>query len=182
MKDETTIDAATREGMRVVYVAGPFTGKDGWAVACNVHRANAVAREVARLGAAPLTPHAIGADFNGTETYEFWCAATLELMRRCDAVMLTDDWTRKTPEVNRLRVTVLLRALVKGPRTTSDLRESLAARLETKGRVSDAIDRAKRLGFVRVEKRAGDFVCSLTETGITETLRVVTGQEARAST
>lgn len=80
--------------IKVVYVAGPFSGKDGWEVAENVHRAERLAREVTRLGAAPLTPHSIGARMDGTETCEFWVAATLEMMRRCDAVVLTDDWER----------------------------------------------------------------------------------------
>ena len=79
--------------MKVVYVAGPFSGADAWEIHCNVHRANEAAREVARLGAAPLTPHAIGAHFHGTESYEFWCAATLEMMRRCDAVLFVGAWT-----------------------------------------------------------------------------------------
>lgn len=81
-----------RARMRVVYVAGPYTGADGWIVACNVHRAEALGREVARLGAAPLIPHSIGARMSGTESYEYWCAATLEMMRRCDAVVFTPDW------------------------------------------------------------------------------------------
>ena len=78
--------------MACVYIAGPFSGVDGWEIACNVHRAEALAREVVRLGAAPLTPHSIGARMAGTETYEFWCAATMELMRRCDAVIFTVGW------------------------------------------------------------------------------------------
>lgn len=82
----------TGDRMRVVYVAGPYTGADGWVVACNVHRAEALGREVARLGAAPLIPHSIGARMSGTESYEYWCAATLEMMRRCDAVVFTPDW------------------------------------------------------------------------------------------
>lgn len=104
MKDG--IDAATR--MMVVYIAGPFSGSDGWEVACNVHRANERAREVARLGAAPLTPHAIGAQMNGTETYEFWCAATLEMLRRCDAVLLVDDWAKSRGARGEVREAVRL--------------------------------------------------------------------------
>jgi len=80
--------------MAVVYIAGPFSGADGWEIAENVHAANRIAREVTRLRAAPITPHAIGAQMAGTETYEFWCAATLEMMRRCDAVLFTHDWRR----------------------------------------------------------------------------------------
>lgn len=82
--------------MRVIYIAGPYSGADGWEIACNVHRAEALAREVARLGAAPLVPHSIGARMAGTETYEYWCAATLEMMRRCDAVLFTDDFGRSS--------------------------------------------------------------------------------------
>jgi hypothetical protein len=78
--------------MACIYIAGPYSGEDGWEIACNVHRAEALAREVVRLGAAPITPHSIGARMAGTETYEFWCLATMEMMRRCDAVMFTVGW------------------------------------------------------------------------------------------
>lgn len=87
---------ATKEEkkIKVVYIAGPFSGADGWEIAENVHRAEQAAREVARMGAAPLTPHSIGARMAGTETYEFWCAATLELMRRADAVLFIEGWEK----------------------------------------------------------------------------------------
>ena len=73
--------------MFVIYVAGPFRAPDGWEVACNVHRAEQAGREVARLGAVPLIPHSIGARMAGTETDSYWIRATLELMRRADAVL-----------------------------------------------------------------------------------------------
>lgn len=77
-----------------VYIAGPFSGSDGWEIKCNVHRAEELARQVAQLGAMPMTPHSIGANMAGTESQTFWLAATLEMMRRCDAVLFTDDWRR----------------------------------------------------------------------------------------
>lgn len=86
-------DAAPRR-MAVVYIAGPFSGADSLEVAGNIHRAELLAREVIRLGAAPLTPHSIGANFQGVGGYNYWLAATLEMMRRCDAVLFTDDWQR----------------------------------------------------------------------------------------
>lgn len=82
--------------MIVVYVAGPFRGADGWEIAENVHRAEQLARAVARLGAMPLTPHSIGAKMHGTETDAFWLEGTLELLRRCDAAIFTHDWHRST--------------------------------------------------------------------------------------
>lgn len=74
--------------MFVVYIAGPFRAPDGWGVACNVHWAEQAGREVARLGAVPLIPHSIGARMAGTETDSYWIGATLELMRRADAVLV----------------------------------------------------------------------------------------------
>ena len=78
----------------LVYIAGPYSGPDGWEIACNVHEAEKLARACTRLGVAPLTPHSIGARMAGTETQTFWLAATLEMMRRCDAVLFTADWQR----------------------------------------------------------------------------------------
>lgn len=78
--------------MKVVYVAGPFTGKNTWEVEQNVRRAEEAGYEVACLGAAPLIPHANTHVFNGTLTDEFWYAATAALMRKCDAVYLMKNW------------------------------------------------------------------------------------------
>jgi hypothetical protein len=110
----------------LVYIAGPYTGADGWEVACNVHEAEKLAREVVRMGAGPITPHSIGARMAGTETYELWCAVTLEMMRRCDAVLFTADWQRSRgargehQEAVRLGMPVFV--------TVDDLREWLEAR------------------------------------------------------
>lgn len=82
--------------MRVVYIAGPFRGKTTWDVAQNVRRAEALGLEVARLGAMPLIPHANTHLFDGQQTDQFWIDGTLELLKRCDALITTDDWERSS--------------------------------------------------------------------------------------
>jgi hypothetical protein len=82
--------------MRVVYIAGPFRGATPWDVAENVRRAERLGLEVAKLGAVPLIPHANTANFDGQLTDEFWLDGTLELLRRCDALILTEDWQRSS--------------------------------------------------------------------------------------
>ncbi len=78
--------------MRVVYVAGKFTGANSWEVRKNVNAAEALAFQVAELGAMPLCPHTNTANFFGTLDEAFWYAGTLELLRRCDAVIFVPGW------------------------------------------------------------------------------------------
>jgi hypothetical protein len=85
--------------MKVVYVAGPFRGKTEWDVAENIRAAERIGFEVARLGMMPLIPHANTAHFNGTMTAEFWLAGTMELLRRCDAVVFSPEWERSAGSV-----------------------------------------------------------------------------------
>lgn len=80
--------------MKVVYIAGPFRGPTEWDVAKNIHEAAKFAYAVAELNAMPLCPHLNTAPFNGTFTARFWLEGTLELMRKCDAVLLMPTWNR----------------------------------------------------------------------------------------
>jgi hypothetical protein len=79
--------------VKVIYVAGALIADDHYKIRLNIDRAAAVGLEVAKLGAAPLIPHTnTGAWFIGTLSHTFWYEATLELMRRCDAVILVPGW------------------------------------------------------------------------------------------
>lgn len=78
--------------MKIVYIAGKFRAPTGWGVEQNVRAAENVGMEVAKLGAMPLIPHANSRFFHGTGDEQFWVAGTLELLRRCDAVMVVSNW------------------------------------------------------------------------------------------
>ena len=47
---------------------------------------------VAEAGAAPLCPHTMFRYFDGTLNDDFWLKATLELLRRCDAIVMLPTW------------------------------------------------------------------------------------------
>jgi DNA-binding transcriptional ArsR family regulator len=82
----------------------------------------------------------------------------------------------------RNRAVVLL-ALAKGPRTGTDLRETLAARCGSKAAVSAALEVLSRRKLVRGDQYAKQFTWHLTQAGITEAMRLVLArQEARATT
>lgn len=78
--------------MRVVYLAGPFRALTPWGVEQNVRRAETIALSVWRLGAACLCPHTNTRFFDGSADDAVWLAGDLEMLSRCDAVLLTIDW------------------------------------------------------------------------------------------
>ena len=78
----------------VIYIAGPFRGATAWEVEQHIRHAEALAFAVAQLGAMPLCPHTNTRFFHGSLTDQFFLEGAVELMSRCDGVILTDDWHR----------------------------------------------------------------------------------------
>lgn len=82
--------------MKLVYVAGPFSGGDDIEIEANIVAAERVGKPLVELGVMPVIPHSNGRAFKHIGEYQFWIDGTLELMRRCDAVLLTPDWERSS--------------------------------------------------------------------------------------
>ena len=75
--------------MKLIYIAGPFRAENAWEVERNIRRAEEMAFRVAsETGAAFVCPHTNSRFFDGTIHGRYWLDATLEIMRRCDAVMV----------------------------------------------------------------------------------------------
>jgi hypothetical protein len=81
--------------MKLIYIAAPYTAptEAGVLENCAIARSAAV-RLVERCGdkAFPIVPHQTGRDIEHIGDYKFWIAGTLELMRRCDAVLALPRW------------------------------------------------------------------------------------------
>lgn len=78
--------------MKVVYIAGKYRGPNAWAVEQNIRAAEEVAARVWAMGLVALCPHANSRHMEGVASDEHFLAGTLELMRRCDAVVLVPGW------------------------------------------------------------------------------------------
>lgn len=78
--------------MKLVYVAGSYTADCGYKVHQNIHRAWEMGVRVAELGAMPVIPHTNTAHMDGVQPYQFWADGTMELMRKCDAVLVLEGW------------------------------------------------------------------------------------------
>ena len=78
--------------MKVIYIAGKYRGPNAWAIEQNIRAAEEVAARVWAMGMVALCPHANARHMEGVTTDEHMLAGTLELLRRCDAVVLVPGW------------------------------------------------------------------------------------------
>jgi len=78
----------------LIYVAGRYRAATRAAVAQNIEQARLLGIDAARLGWYPVIPHCNTAHMEDDLPHDddFWLAGTLELMTRCDAVVLVDGW------------------------------------------------------------------------------------------
>lgn len=83
--------------MKLIYIAGPYSARTSCERMANVQRARQIADQVNRRGAGrclAVTPHFLSAGIEDSGDERFWLAGTLEVMRRCDAAVFADDWSR----------------------------------------------------------------------------------------
>jgi len=78
--------------VKLVYVAGPYRSPTAWGVEQNIHAAMAAAAQVWAAGLAAVCPHANAARMEGVTTDANFLAGTLEMLRRCDAVLVIEGW------------------------------------------------------------------------------------------
>lgn len=91
--------------MKVIYIAGPFRAssifvdgaQDMFQVQRNTMDAMELALAVWRTGyAVALCPHANTMFFTGAALDRVWLDGDLELLRRCDAILLTASWEQSS--------------------------------------------------------------------------------------
>lgn len=80
--------------MKVVYIAGPFRGRSSWVIEENIRRAESLALDVWRAGCAAICPHANTRFFQGECHDRVWLDGDLEILSRCDAILMTRDWEK----------------------------------------------------------------------------------------
>ncbi len=102
--------------MRLVYIAGPYRSATPWGVEQNIRAAEGLAVKVHAAGMFAVCPHANSRHMEGVADDAHFLVGTLELMRRCDAVILTREWRNSSgalaevAEATRLGIPVFGRA------------------------------------------------------------------------
>jgi hypothetical protein len=88
--------------MKLIYIAGKYTGKTYLEIEDNIKKAEAVAIELiakkGKQGYYPVTPHLNTAHFEIYEPcldgidYDYWLEGTAEMLKRCDGILLMKSW------------------------------------------------------------------------------------------
>jgi len=78
--------------MKLVYVAGPFRAKTHWNQELNIRNAEMLALRLWKMGAAVICPHTNTRFYQGECPDETWLEGDLEMLRRCDAIVMTNFW------------------------------------------------------------------------------------------
>lgn len=90
--------------MRVIYIAGPFRGPSPWDIEQNVRSAEERGLAVALRNMIPLIPHTMYRFFQDSLPDPFWIHATGELLKKCDAMLLTGNWESSTGCQGEIRI------------------------------------------------------------------------------
>ena len=87
--------------MKVIYVAGKYLGECDWDTYCNIHHARIAAKKLWDKGWAVICPHANTAFFGGVGERDRdnlngdwmkWLSGDLEIISRCDAIYMLNNW------------------------------------------------------------------------------------------
>jgi hypothetical protein len=83
--------------MKLVYIAGAYTGATFWDVESNIRASKEVALELGRRKIGFLSPVIHTAHFetylgDTDPGYSFWLAMTSEMLKRCDAIFMVPNW------------------------------------------------------------------------------------------
>lgn len=77
---------------KVIYLSAPYRGKTVNDIRINIRKAEAVAAELWKQGYYVICPHLNSAFFDGLVDDSVFLAADIEILKRCDAMVLAGCW------------------------------------------------------------------------------------------
>lgn len=86
-----------------IYIAGPYRAATPWLVEQNVRRAEDVAYQVWATGHVAICPHTNTRFFDRSLPDYIFTEGTLEMMRRCDAVLVLPNHTDSLGTIGEIR-------------------------------------------------------------------------------
>lgn len=90
-------------GMKLIFIAGPYKAATRKGIKANIAHARAAAIRLWKEGYAVICPHMNTALFDGICPEETWLQGDLEILKRCDAIYLLDNWESSIGARNELQ-------------------------------------------------------------------------------
>ena len=78
--------------MKLVYVAGPYRGKDWAEIENNIQHAKAASIRLWKQGYSVFCPHLNTAHFDGLVPDDTFLAGDIEILGRCDCIFMLKNW------------------------------------------------------------------------------------------
>ncbi len=94
--------------MKVVYVAGAFRAKTQWGIMQNVRHAEDASLRLWKRGYAVICPHTMTQHFQNECPDRLWLDGCLELLKRCDAIYVLDNWKESEGTQEELKLALKL--------------------------------------------------------------------------
>ena len=79
---------------RVIYLASPYRAKDEWGVWTNIVSAHISAKQLWDKGYAVISPVSNSAWMGEMDDFEKWMEGDLEILSRCDILVLNHGWQK----------------------------------------------------------------------------------------
>ena len=79
---------------KLIYTAGPFSAPTEWGQRCNIRIAECWALAIWKAGHVALCPHANSANFSGELDADAFIKGDLEMLSRCDGVLMLPGWEK----------------------------------------------------------------------------------------
>lgn len=77
---------------KLIYIAGKYNADTEWKLIENIRIAEKAAIECWKKGWVAICPHKNTAHFGGILSHEIWLKGTLEILKRCDAICMAENW------------------------------------------------------------------------------------------
>ena len=78
--------------MKVIFVSGCYRAKSEWELESHIQKARDASLWLWQQGWSVITPHMNTARLGGSCPDNTWLLGYLEIMRRCDAIYMLDNW------------------------------------------------------------------------------------------
>jgi len=89
--------------LKLAFISGPYRAETRHQVVQNIMRAEQIAKKYWKLGYAVICPHKNTSLFDGILPDEVWLEGDLEILSRCDVIVMMDTWRESVGATEELK-------------------------------------------------------------------------------